>query len=353
MNRRWYVYLLTLFSVAMLTVAMWHVVIAERPLADLAPPANPPRSAFSASIAGVGLIEAESENISIGSPLSGVVIEMPVSPEEVGKRVHRGEVLFRIDDRRLRAELASKEAQVAAAKSQLDRLKAMPRKESVPASEAKVRAVRALADRALDDYQRAELIFRRGANTEQDVITKRLSYQAALHDVAIAQADDALLKAGAWEADMAVASANIATAEADAKLARTELDRATVRSPIEGHVLQVKLRLGEYVTAVATSEPLMVVGNKDRLHLRVDIDEADIPRFRPEAAAVGRLRGAPQSKLPLKFVRVEPLVTIKKSLTGENTERIDTRVLQVIYEIQPSDATLYVGQQVDVFIESR
>src|SRR5438552_17258083 len=108
MNRRWYVYLLTLFSVAMLTVAMWHVVVAERPLADLAPPANPPRSAFAASIAGVGLIEAETQNISIGSPLSGVVIEMPAWPDEVCKHVHRGEVLVRIDVRRLKCESSSK-----------------------------------------------------------------------------------------------------------------------------------------------------------------------------------------------------------------------------------------------------
>ena len=52
----------------------------------------------------------------------------------------------------------------------------------------------------------------------------------------------------------------------------------------------------------------------------------------------------------LMFVRVEPYVIPKKSLTGESTERVDTRVLQVIYALDPSFRTLYVGQQVDVFI---
>jgi hypothetical protein len=58
-------------------------------------------------------------------------------------------------------------------------------------------------------------------------------------------------------------------------------------------------------------------------------------------------------RYPLKFVRVEPFVIPKKSLTGDNTERVDTRVLQVIFSLDRPDGTpLYVGQQVDVFIEA-
>jgi hypothetical protein len=40
----------------------------------------------------------------------------------------------------------------------------------------------------------------------------------------------------------------------------------------------------------------------------------------------------------------------KRALTGDNTERVDTRVLQVVYAIEATGATLYVGQQVDVFL---
>jgi hypothetical protein len=54
----------------------------------------------------------------------------------------------------------------------------------------------------------------------------------------------------------------------------------------------------------------------------------------------------------LSFVRVEPFVVPKRSLTGENTERVDTRVLQVIYAVESAETTLYVGQQVDVFINA-
>ena len=41
----------------------------------------------------------------------------------------------------------------------------------------------------------------------------------------------------------------------------------------------------------------------------------------------------------------------KKAFTGDNTERIDTRVLQVLYEIAAEQTNIYVGQQVDVSIE--
>src|SRR5262249_4953813 len=83
-----------------------------------------------------------------------------------------------------------------------------------------------------------------------------------------------------------------------------------------------------------------------------DIDEHDIPRFKPGAPALATLRGDPKAKFNLTFERVEPYVVPKKSLTGDNTERVDTRVLQVIYSIENQGCTLYVGQQVDAFIDA-
>jgi hypothetical protein len=97
--------------------------------------------------------------------------------------------------------------------------------------------------------------------------------------------------------------------------------------------------------------PLIVLGNVRQFHVRVDIDEHDIPRFDERAPAVAELRGNPHERYPLKFVRVEPYVIPKRSLTGDNTERVDTRVLQVLYSLSPQGKPLYVGQQVDVSIE--
>ena len=130
-----------------------------------------------------------------------------------------------------------------------------------------------------------------------------------------------------------------------------DFDRLVVRALVDGEVLQRNVRPGEYVGA-PPGQALIVLGNVGTLHVRVDIDEHDAPRFRPGAAARGSLRGDPAHQFPLRFVRVEPYVIPKKSLTGDNTERVDTRVLQVIYSVESKQMPLYVGQQMDVFIEA-
>ena len=72
-------------------------------------------------MAGAGIVEPETENISIGSPLPGVVVEVNV---KVGQKVKAGDPLFRLDDRQLKAELAIRKATLADAKAELERLDA-------------------------------------------------------------------------------------------------------------------------------------------------------------------------------------------------------------------------------------
>jgi HlyD family secretion protein len=150
-----------------------------------------------------------------------------------------------------------------------------------------------------------------------------------------------------------VARASVEQARAQIERTKSDLERALVRAPVDGDVLKVNIRPGEYVST-PPAQPPFVLGNLGELHVRVDIDENDIPRFRTDRPARAVLRGAPGRELPLNFMRVEPYVIPKKSLTGDNTERVDTRVLQVIYAIAGSPSAggvVFVGQQVDVFIE--
>jgi HlyD family secretion protein len=113
----------------------------------------------------------------------------------------------------------------------------------------------------------------------------------------------------------------------------------------------VNVRPGEFVGA-PPERALIILGSTTQLHVRVDIDEYDIPRFVPDAPARATLKGQSKDFFPLRFVRIEPYVIPKKSLTGDNTERVDTRVLQVIYAVDGGDRRLFVGQQVDVFIDA-
>src|SRR3954452_5635675 len=105
-------------ALAMLAFGVFHMLKAQQTLPKPSPPAPPARSPFGDTIAGSGIVEAKSENISIGSALPGVVLEVYVPVDEVGKEVKAGEALFRVDDRQLRAQLGVQQANLAAAKSQ-------------------------------------------------------------------------------------------------------------------------------------------------------------------------------------------------------------------------------------------
>ena len=148
------------------------------------------------------------------------------------------------------------------------------------------------------------------------------------------------------------AEAQLAQARAQLNSTQTDLERLTVRAPVDGQVLQVKVHLGEFAPTGALPTPLILLGNVDKLHIRVDIDEHEAWRVRPEAKATATVRGNTDLKSLLTFVRFEPFVVPKKSLTGDSTERVDTRVLQVIYRIEDSNLPLFVGQQMDVFIDA-
>jgi len=73
---------------------------------------------------------------------------------------------------------------------------------------------------------------------------------------------------------------------------------------------------------------------------------------RAEAEAIGYLRGNKRINTPLQFVRFEPYVLPKTSLTGDSTERVDTRVPQVIYSFHRGNLPIYVGQQMDIYINA-
>jgi multidrug resistance efflux pump len=344
-------YLLPVLALGLFGLSVWHVVKANQVPPKPPPPVEPARTQFARTVAGAGITEALTENIAVGAALPGVVLEVYVPVEKVGQRVKAGEPLFRVDDRQLRAQLKVAMATQAAAEAQLAKLEAQPRPEELPPSEAKVRTAQANLAVLQDHFERARKLYPQQAMAEEDYRQRKLSAEVARQQLAQAQAEYELLKAGAWDPDKTIAAAAVEQARAQVAQIHTDLERALVRAPVDGDVLQVNVRQGEYV-GTPPSQALLVLGNVHRLHVRVDVDEQDIPRFRPNAAARAALRGSPRTEYALKFVRIEPFVIPKRSLTGDTTERVDTRVLQVIYSLEGRDQVVYVGQQLDVFIDT-
>jgi multidrug resistance efflux pump len=337
---------LPLLSVALLILATLHVFRAGATPPQVPPPVEPGRTPYSRTVAGTGLVEAQTENIAIGTPLSGVVTEVFVQP---GRKVKAGAPLFRLDDRALRAELLVRRASLTAAEKQLVKLETPTRPEEVDIAQAKMRAAAANFDLLRDQADRARKLGRTRSVSPEELTQRVQSAEVARHQLDQARTEHRLVKAGAWGPDREIARAAVTQARAQLQQTRSELDRLVVRAPLAGEVLQVNVRPGEFVGNQA-GPGLIVLGNLGRLHVRVQIDEHDIPRFRPRATALAALRGHPHPDFELAFVRVEPFVVPKKSLTSEGGERVDTRVLQVIYALEKGSAPLYVGQQVDVFI---
>ena len=341
--------ILPLVAMGLLGFAGWYVWSTRPVEQNPPPPIAPARNPYTDALAAAGIVEAQTENIAVGSATPGVVVQVLV---KVGDEVAPGAALFRLDDRELRGELEVKKAAVSQARSELVRLEAEPRKEKIPVLAAAVDEARTVVNREADALARVEETFARKVSTEQEVVERRESLAAARAKLARAQADLDLLESGSWEYDRDVAKAALSRAAAEVAKIEVELDRLVVRSLVAGRVLQVNVRPGEFVGTPA-NQPLVILGNTDKLHVRVDIDEYDIPRFHPGKPAVAVPRGNLQERYPLEFVRVEPFVVPKKSLTGDTTERVDTRVLQVIYEFDPAGRPpLFVGQQVEVFIDA-
>jgi hypothetical protein len=111
------------------------------------------------------------------------------------------------------------------------------------------------------------------------------------------------------------------------------------------------MRSGEFLDASGSGEPRLLLGCTEPLHVRADVDEFDIPRLAAGARATATPRGNANERFDLQFVRFEPLVVPKRSLTGDPGERVDTRVLQVIYQVVAPTKTLFVGQQMDLLVE--
>src|SRR5215471_1867727 len=313
------------------------------------PPSAPPQTASLNTVGAVGLVEAETENIDISCPVSGLVTGVYVN---AGDRVHAAQRLFSLDDRDLQADLRVKQALLAEAKAKLKKLEEQPRAEDIPPAEAKVHEEQANLADAEVQMKLIESVQDRRAVRDEDVQRRRIAYKAAQARLSEAQSQLALLKAGAWAPDLAVARAEVAQAEAQLKQTATNIERLTTTAPIDGIILQKKVRVGQFAQCGPSSEPLMIMGGGAHLNIRADIDESDAWRVRPNTAAVAYVRGDTRQKIALEFVRFEPYVVPKKSLTGDSTERVDTRVLQAIYRIRDESNPVYVGQQMDVYIEA-
>jgi HlyD family secretion protein len=293
-------YIVPVLSVIGFAIGIGAVFYGNRPpLAAF--PATPSATApFGSYIAGAGITEASTENVAVATQVSGVVTNVYVKR---GDAVKTGDPLFKIDDRDLQAQL-------------------------LPAS-AKVKEAEASLAKAKDTLDRGERLSNgnKGAISGHELENRRF--------------------------DVAISEAALASAEALVEQIKRQSEIYTIRALMPGRIFQINIRPGEYAHSGVLASPLILLGDDSQMHVRVNIDENDSWRLKPDASAIAFLRGNPALKTSLRFVRIDPFVVPKTSLTGDSPERTDVRVLQVIYSYDPGALPMvYAGQQLDVFIEA-
>jgi len=301
--------LLALIGIVAVTLLVFKL---KKPQPTPTPLVEPSRTPYTDSIGARGIVEAVDENVIVAPLISGLITDIYV---KVGDSVKKGDPLFRQDTRDAAAKVATQKAQVALL-------------------EAKVHEAEVLLADRKDSFDRIEKLREKAVVSEDDRLRKYYLVRSA-------------------ETALATASADLELGKAQLDQAEVVLDLLTVRASRDGEIIRQFMHVGEYAT-VAPSDPTtpsLLLGETSRLQLRADVDEDSASRVRPGAPAVAYIKGMRSDPIPLQFVRIEPYITVKKSLTGESTERVDTRVLQVIYQFDKTKVPVYVGQQMDVFID--
>ena len=327
------------------------------------PPAfNPSASPYPSAIYAEGIVESaqtSGENINIYPEVAGTVKEILVTE---GQQVKSGAPLLRIDDSVQGATAEQLGSQAEAAKALLEELKAEPRKEALDVSSAQVVSAEATLKTAQDTLQKDQAAYEMDPRSiSKDALDGAINAAAvAKANLEVARKQYDLTKAGAWDYDIRNQERQQHALEKGHASSMALLAKYTLRAPRDGVVLSINTVVGNYAspqgaydTYTQGADPVITLGSSPTsLHVRSYIDEILVPRL-PDGSkmkAQMSIRGS-DVKIPLEFVRVQPYVSPKIQLSDQRQERVDVRVLPVIFKVEkPANVNLYPGELVDVYI---
>ncbi len=345
----WSKYILPVLSAVGLVLGIIAVILDQRTPPTPPIPFAPPTPSFKYFVAGEGSVEAASEDIWMGTPFTEIVEKVFV---EAGDLVEKGAPLFKLNTESLEARLAESNAALALAESEYKKQLDLPRAEDVPPYEARVKEAQSHFLDKWNQYQIIDKVENPKAVSRDEYYQRKYGALAAKYALEEAEEELNRVLAGAWARDLEISRAQVKEAKARVETVEVEIERSTVRAPIDGCVFRVNVRQGELAPAAELIDPLLLFGSIDPLHIRVDIDEEDAWRVIRGAPGVAYVRGNSKLHVPLEFVRLEPYLVPKRALTGATTEQVDTRVLQLIYRFQRNELPIYPGMLMDVYLEA-
>jgi HlyD family secretion protein len=297
-------------------------------------------------IGGNGVVEPNQRETKVAAQVTALIKKVHVVE---GQHVKAAEVLVELEDGVERAALLSAEADVSAERANYARATKGLRLEDRDAALAEAQAAKSRADLSSGVLARTEQLAKSGAATQDELDRARRSAQT---DQASAKASDARARAaeaGSRGEDIAFARARYLAAEARAAQAKAVVERLVVRAPLDGEVLQVKVREGE-LYSFGGIEPLLVMGDTSQLRVRMDVDERDVARVKAGASAFVTADAFGAKRFSGKVVEIGRRFGRKNVRTDDPVERNDTKVLEVVIELDASSSLLVPGQRVTSFI---
>lgn len=193
------------------------------------------RGALTVTVTATGTVQPTTE-VEVSSELSGTLASVEV---DFNDAVEVGQVLARLDDTKLRAQVTNAEAALAGAKADLAQAEA---------TETETGEI----------YEAQKELDRRGVIKHTDFVTYTANYDRA-------------------KAAVAAAQAALSLAEANLEMQQDDLNKSVIRSPINGVVLDRAYSAGQIVAASLSAPTLFTLAEDLRqMELQVDIDEADI-----------------------------------------------------------------------------
>ncbi len=326
---------------------------------------NPAPNPYEKGVYAQGIIESyqhTGQNVNIYPEVAGTVVAIPVAEGQV---VRQGSTLVVIDSSVQKATAEQQKSQAQAALALLQELKAQPRKETLEISKAQLELARANLKTAQDQLEKQTRSYELNAKSvsKNDLDNAKNAVEVAKANVTLAQRQYELTKAGAWSFDIKNQEMQHEALEKAYSASSALLAKYTIRAPVDGVVMSVNTSVGSYASPQGTYDsytdsfgPPLVMGSADAiLAVRVYVDEILVHRLPPasQIRAQMSIRGTSVS-IPLEYVRVQPFVSPKIQLSNQRKERVDVRVLPVIFRFEkPKNLELYPGQLVDVYISER
>ena len=268
-----------------------------------------------------------------------------------------------IDDSVQRATVAQQKSQAEAALALLEELRAQPRKETLDVAVAQVDNAVAGLKNAQDqlDKQRRSYELDPKSVSKNDLDNAENAVKIAKTNLEVFRKQYELTKAGAWIYDIRNQERQYNALTEAYRSANALLNKYVIKAPTDGVVLAINTTTGSYISPQGTydtytqgsTDPAIVMGSVQvYIGVRCYVDEILVHRLPPAGKMKAKMfiQGTDIS-FPLEYVRVQPYVSPKIELSDQKAERVDVRVLPVLFRFaKPKDTALYPGQLVDVYI---